>query len=73
MSIATALNITFSAPGQIIGVWIYRAVDKPFYRLGHGVNAGFAALAAILCFSLTFYYRRLNARGSTINGRPWMS
>ncbi|BAE55416.1 unnamed protein product [Aspergillus oryzae RIB40] len=38
-SITTALNISFSGPGQIIGVWIYRAQDAPAYRLGHGVNA----------------------------------
>lgn len=72
MSIATALNITFSAPGQIIGVWIYRAVDKPFYRLGHGINAGFAAMSAILCFALAFHYRRLNAKGMKIDGRAYM-
>ncbi|KAI0202331.1 major facilitator superfamily domain-containing protein [Astrocystis sublimbata] len=43
-SLASALNITFTGPGQIIGVWIYRSQDSPAFRLGHGVNAGFLAL-----------------------------
>ncbi|UPK89512.1 hypothetical protein LCI18_000447 [Fusarium solani-melongenae] len=73
MSLATAINIAFSGPGQIIGVWIYRPVDRPLYTLGHGVNAGFAALSALLCFGLTFYYRRLNSNGKLRpDGRPWV-
>lgn len=67
MSLATAINIAFSGPGQIIGVWIYRPADSPIYSLGHGVNAAFAAFSAILCFSLSFYYRRLNVK----DGRGW--
>ncbi|KAL6415637.1 hypothetical protein AUP68_02203 [Ilyonectria robusta] len=74
MSLATAINIAFSGPGQIIGVWIYRPVDKPLYSLGHGVNAGFAALSASLCFGLTLYYRRLNSRGQLrADGLPWIA
>ncbi|RSM06216.1 hypothetical protein CEP52_005851 [Fusarium oligoseptatum] len=74
MSLATAINIAFSGPGQIIGVWIYRPADRPLYTLGHGVNAGFAALSAVLCFGLTFYYRRLNSNGKLRpDGRPWIS
>jgi hypothetical protein len=59
-SLSIALNIAFSGPGQIIGVWIYRAQDRPFYRLGNGVNAGMAFLAAGLSLGLSLYYRRLN-------------
>ncbi|KAH7011195.1 MFS transporter [Ilyonectria destructans] len=74
MSLATAINIAFSGPGQIIGVWIYRTQDKPIYSLGHGVNAGFAALSAILCFGLSYYYRRLNAtKTPRADGRAWIS
>ena len=62
MSLATAINIAFSGPGQISGTWIYRPQDKPLYRLGHGVNAGFGLLAASLTFLLTIYYRRLNKK-----------
>jgi hypothetical protein len=61
-SLSIALNIAFSGPGQIIGVWIYRAQDKPFYKLGHGVNAGAAFLAAGMSLGLSLYYRRLNSR-----------
>ncbi|KAH6693889.1 major facilitator superfamily domain-containing protein, partial [Plectosphaerella plurivora] len=72
MSLATALNIAFSGPGQIIGVWIYRPQDRPFYSLGHGVNAGFAVLTTCISFSLSYHYHRMNAAGKTVNGRPWM-
>ena len=61
-SLATALNIAFSGPGQIVGVWIYRAQDKPFYRLGHGINAGFMFVGAVLSFALMFHYRSLNKK-----------
>lgn len=61
-SLSIALNIAFSGPGQIIGVWIYRAQDRPFYRLGNGVNAGMAFLAAGMSLGLSLYYRRLNKR-----------
>lgn len=61
-SLATGLNIAFTGPGQIIGVWIYRAQDAPFYRLGHGINAGFLAVGTILSFSLWWHYTRLNKK-----------
>ncbi|KAM0457504.1 hypothetical protein ACHAO4_003305 [Trichoderma viride] len=61
-SLATGLNIAFTGPGQIIGVWIYRAQDAPFYRLGHGINAGFLAVGTILSFSLWWHYTRLNRK-----------
>jgi hypothetical protein len=61
-SLATALNVMFSGPGQIIGIWIYRAQDKPFYKLGHGVNAGFMVFGAILSLGLHIHYTRLNKK-----------
>ncbi|KAI0425425.1 major facilitator superfamily domain-containing protein [Xylaria sp. FL1042] len=48
-SLASGLNIAFTGPGQIIGVWIYRSQDSPAFRLGHGVNAGFLALGSTAC------------------------
>lgn len=71
-SVSTALNIAFSGPGQIIGVWIYRAQDAPFYRLGHAVNAGFMFLSAILSFMLMFYYKKENAKMTGTNERRWI-
>lgn len=72
-SLATAINIAFSGPGQIIGIWVYRAQDKPFYRLGHAVNAGVLLLSSILCFVLTVHYRNLNKKLVGTNQRRYVS
>ncbi|KAL4925274.1 major facilitator superfamily domain-containing protein [Aspergillus undulatus] len=72
-SLAIALNIAFSGPGQIIGVWIYRSQDAPAYRLGHGVNAAMAAIAASLSLGLTIYYRRLNRKIQGTGKTPYVS
>lgn len=72
MSIAVGLNVAFSGPGQIIGVWIYRAQDKPFYRLGHGINGGFSAMSACIALALCYYYHRRNVKGDKVNGRSWI-
>lgn len=72
-SITTALNISFSGPGQIIGVWIYRAQDAPAYRLGHGVNAGMSFLAAVLAFCLTLYYRQQNVKMQGTSQTRWVT
>ncbi|KAB8296748.1 hypothetical protein EYC80_002165 [Monilinia laxa] len=41
IGLAIALNISVGAPGQIAGVWIYKANDaKKGFPLGHWVNAG---------------------------------
>jgi hypothetical protein len=45
--------------------------DSPIYNLGHGVNAGFAAFSAILCFGLSWYYQRLNLKQPRGDGRAW--
>ncbi|PPJ58882.1 hypothetical protein CBER1_04465 [Cercospora berteroae] len=73
MSLVFACNVAFSGPGQIAGVWIYRSQDAPLYRLGHGVNAGFTALACSLSFVLYFYYRGLNKKMALqVYGQCWM-
>ncbi|KAI0817097.1 major facilitator superfamily domain-containing protein [Xylaria sp. FL0064] len=59
-SLASGLNIAFTGPGQIIGVWIYRSQDSPAFRLGHGINAGFLALGSVFSFGLYWHYTRLN-------------
>ncbi|KAI0399869.1 major facilitator superfamily domain-containing protein [Xylaria palmicola] len=61
-SLASGLNVAFTGPGQIIGVWIYRSQDSPAFRLGHGVNAGFLALGSVLSFGLYWHYTQLNKR-----------
>ncbi|KAL5333979.1 major facilitator superfamily domain-containing protein [Aspergillus crustosus] len=71
-SLTIALNIAFSGPGQIIGVWIYRAQDAPAYRLGHGVNAAMSAVSAGLALGLTLYYRRMNKKIRGTNEKQWV-
>jgi hypothetical protein len=63
VGLAIALNISFGAPGQITGVWIYKADEaKKGYPTGHWVNAGLLFFVAIGSLSLLIYYRILNAR-----------
>ncbi|KAF3799314.1 MFS transporter prlL [Colletotrichum gloeosporioides] len=71
-SLASGLNIAFTGPGQIIGVWIYRAQDKPFYRLGHAINAGFVLAGALLSFGLSWHYMRLNRKLVGTNATRWV-
>lgn len=70
-ALATALNVAVAGPSQIIGVWIYRTQDAPIYRLGHGVNAAFLFLAAVMCAVLTVYYRHKNAKMVGTNEVRW--
>jgi hypothetical protein len=72
-AVATAINVAMSGPSQIIGVWIYRANDKPLYRLGHGVNAALVAISAVCSIGLTIYYRSENAKMVGTNHRRWVS
>ncbi|PMD66800.1 MFS transporter-like protein [Hyaloscypha bicolor E] len=59
--LAIALNISFGAPGQIAGVWIYKANQaKGGYPIGHWTNAGLLLFVAVGCLGLLVYYRRLN-------------
>lgn len=71
-SIASGLNIAFTGPGQIIGVWIYRSQDKPFYTLGHAVNAGCLALGAVISFGLSWYYINLNKKIKGTGETKWI-
>lgn len=71
-SLASGLNIAFTGPGQIIGVWIYRSQDAPFYTLGHAVNAAMLGIGAILSFGLSFYYMRLNKALKGTNEPRWI-
>ncbi|ELR04324.1 hypothetical protein VC83_04028 [Pseudogymnoascus destructans] len=61
--LAIALNISFGAPGQITGVWIYTANEaKRGYPTGHWVNAGMLFFVAVGSVALALYYRMLNHR-----------
>jgi hypothetical protein len=62
-ALAIALNISFGAPGQIAGVWIYKADEKEKgYPTGHWTNAGLLFFVAAGCLGLLVYYRMLNRR-----------
>ncbi|KAJ7603481.1 major facilitator superfamily domain-containing protein [Roridomyces roridus] len=70
--LAIALNISFGAPGQIVGVWIYKANEaKRGYPTGHWTNAGLLLFMAVGCVLLWEYYRRLNRamRREGVEGR----
>lgn len=59
--LAIALNISFGAPGQIAGVWIYKAEEKKKgYPTGHWVNAGLLFFVAAGCIALLFLYKVKN-------------
>ena len=57
------MNISFGAPGQIAGVWIYKVDEKEKgYPTGHWTNAGLLFFVAAGCLGLSIYYRVLNRR-----------
>ncbi|KAJ7123752.1 putative MFS transporter [Mycena epipterygia] len=59
--LAIALNISFGAPGQIVGVWIYKADEaEKGYPTGHWTNAALLLFVSVGCIALLAYYRRLN-------------
>ncbi|CAK4032522.1 MFS general substrate transporter [Lecanosticta acicola] len=63
VGLAIAVNISFGAPGQIVGVWIYKANEKSRgYPTGHWTNAGLLFFVAAGCVGLVGYYRALNGK-----------
>lgn len=73
--LAIALNISFGAPGQIAGVWIYKANEATRgYPTGHWTNAGLLFFVAVGCVCLRLYYgwrneRILRNESGTVEGR----
>ncbi|KAL4976566.1 major facilitator superfamily domain-containing protein [Aspergillus desertorum] len=67
--LAIALNVSFGAPGQIVGVWIYKSNEaERGYPTGHWTNAALLLLVTVGCLALRVYYgwrnKRLKADGS---------
>jgi hypothetical protein len=61
VGLAIAMNISFGAPGQIVGVWIYKANEKADgYPTGHWTNCALLFFVAVGCLGLLVYYRALN-------------
>ncbi|KAJ4247684.1 hypothetical protein NW757_008842 [Fusarium falciforme] len=64
IGLAIALNISMGAPGQIVGVWIYKAEEaKKGYPTGHWTNAGLLLFVSAGCIVMHFYYVWRNRRG----------
>ncbi|KAH8886145.1 MFS general substrate transporter [Thozetella sp. PMI_491] len=69
IGLAIALNISMGAPGQIVGVWIYKADEATRgYPTGHWTNAGLLFFVAAGCVSLHCYYWWRNRNGGAGNG-----
>lgn len=69
VGLAIAINVSFGAPGQIVGVWIYKANEKARgYPTGHWTNAALLFFVAAGCLTLRVYYRWRNARFSQGRG-----
>lgn len=68
--LAIALNIGLGgAPGQIAGVWIYKAEEaKKGYPTGHWVNAALLFGVAAGCIALRLYYGWRNRRTLKASG-----
>ncbi|KAL3462124.1 major facilitator superfamily domain-containing protein [Aspergillus heterothallicus] len=63
--LAIALNISFGAPGQIVGVWIYKSNEaKRGYPTGHWTNAALLLFVCVGCIGLHSYYAFANRRRS---------
>jgi hypothetical protein len=58
VGLAIALNIGLGgAPGQIVGVWIYKANEAAIgYPTGHWTNAALLLMVAVGCAMLRVYY-----------------
>ncbi|KAI1101941.1 MFS general substrate transporter [Jackrogersella minutella] len=72
VGLAIALNIGLGgAPGQIVGVWIYKANEaKTGYPTGHWTNAALLFMVAVGCLILRVYYGRRNKKTlNTASGR----
>ncbi|KGO73684.1 Major facilitator superfamily domain, general substrate transporter [Penicillium italicum] len=49
IGLAIAMNISFGAPGQIVGVWIYKSDQaKKGFPTGHWTNAALLLLASVI-------------------------
>lgn len=68
VGLAIAINVSVGAPGQIAGVWIYKADEsKKGYPTGHWTNAALLLCVAVGCVGLRIYYGWVN-KGILKNG-----
>ncbi|KAF8521883.1 MFS transporter [Hysterangium stoloniferum] len=69
--LAIAMNVSFAGPGQIIGVWIYKADEAPGYNTGHLTNFGMLLFGTVVVLILRIVYVRRNSRLPE-HARKWM-
>ncbi|KAJ5273554.1 hypothetical protein N7478_008679 [Penicillium angulare] len=71
--LAIALNVSFGAPGQIVGVWIYKSDEATIgYPTGHWTNAALLLFVTAGCILLRLYYSWKNKRnGGDENGKKF--
>ncbi|KAJ5706669.1 hypothetical protein N7488_006470 [Penicillium malachiteum] len=63
IGLAIALNISFGAPGKIVGVWIYKSDQEDRgYPTGHWTNAALLLLVSVTCILMRQYYGWLNKK-----------
>jgi predicted MFS family arabinose efflux permease len=74
VGLVIALNVSFTAPGQILGVWIYNGSDtRTGYTSGHWINASLLLLIALISVLLRLYYARANRqRVGPAGARPFV-
>ncbi|GJN75923.1 hypothetical protein PLICBS_010033 [Purpureocillium lilacinum] len=72
IGLAIALNVSMGAPGQIVGVWIYKANEAAIgYPTGHWTNAALLLFVAVNCVAMHCYYVWRNRRGGGKDGVPF--
>ncbi|KAL2793516.1 major facilitator superfamily domain-containing protein [Aspergillus keveii] len=70
--LAIAINVTFGAPGQIVGVWIYKANEAHRgYPTGHWTNAALLLFVCLGCVVLHIYYVFLNRKRRAVGERVY--
>ncbi|KAF4464139.1 tartrate transporter [Fusarium albosuccineum] len=63
IGLAIALNVSMGAPGQIVGVWIYKANEATKgYPTGHWTNAALLLFVCVGCLAMHGYYVWRNKR-----------
>ncbi|KAF7556145.1 hypothetical protein G7Z17_g1648 [Cylindrodendrum hubeiense] len=72
--LALALNISFGAPGQIAGVWIYKSSEADIgYPTGHWTNGALLLVGAALTSVLVglYIHRNRQIERGIVTGQKW--
>ncbi|QRV93519.1 major facilitator superfamily transporter [Ceratobasidium sp. AG-Ba] len=62
IGLAIAINVSMGGMGQIIGVWIYKANEKPGYFTGHMTNFAILLMGSLVVLGLRIYYTIQNRK-----------